>query len=350
MIRRIALIILAFVLVYPVSAQLGGLYVYEFLELPLSTRASALGGGQIPILDRDINLAIKNPSLINPAMHNNMSLSFADYLIDINYGNVAYARNMKNDITALGSIQFIDYGDFDRADEFGNILGTFTAAEYAFNVGASKRLWDKYYFGAGLKFIYSTFEKYSSYGTALDFGATYRSPDSLFTSTLIVNNLGIQLKPYSEGNREPLPLNISLGMSKKFEYMPLRIVIMAHHLNKLDITYSDPNDDQEFTFANDQVRKDENELISEKIFRHFNFGGEFVFTKNFHIRFGYSHQRRKEMSIDQNKGLIGFSWGFGLRISKFHISYGNIIYHVAGGSNHFSITTNLSDFIRKGEK
>ena len=42
----------------------------------------------------------------------------------------------------------------------------------------------------------------------------------------------------------------------------------------------------------------------------------------------------------------GFSWGFGIRISKFHLNYGRASYHLAGASNHFSITTDLSSFSR----
>ena len=201
--KRLSFIIFCLFFIYPTYAQLGGLYVYEFLELPWSTRASALGGGQIPILDRDINLAINNPSLINSEMHNNLTLSYDNYLTDINYGNADYAGIVNNDITALGGIQFIDYGDFVRADEYGNILGSFTSAEYALNLGASKKVKDNYYFGSALKLIYSSFDEYTSYGTALDFGSTFRSDDSLFTATIIVNNLGFQIKPYSEGNREP---------------------------------------------------------------------------------------------------------------------------------------------------
>ena len=50
------------------------------------------------------------------------------------------------------------------------------------------------------------------------------------------------------------------------------------------------------------------------------------------------------MLMENAKGMVGYSWGFGLRISKFHLSYANSIYHVAGRTNHFTISTNLGDW------
>jgi hypothetical protein len=53
------------------------------------------------------------------------------------------------------------------------------------------------------------------------------------------------------------------------------------------------------------------------------------------------------LGVESRMSTVGLSWGFGFRISKFHISYGRATYHLAGASNHFSISTNFSDFIRK---
>ena len=65
------------------------------------------------------------------------------------------------------------------------------------------------------------------------------------------------------------------------------------------------------------------------------------------LRFGYNYKRRQEMKIDTKTAMAGFSWGFGLKISKFHISYGRATYHLAGASNHFSISTNLNELNKK---
>jgi len=77
------------------------------------------------------------------------------------------------------------------------------------------------------------------------------------------------------------------------------------------------------------------------------FGVEFSPLKSFYIRGGYNYQRRSEMKIESRIAMVGFSWGFGIKISKFHLSYGRASYHLAGASNHFSLSSDLSSFYKK---
>lgn len=343
--NKLFLIIFLSTTLFSAFSQLGGNYTYTFLNAPFSSRSAALGGGILPMMDKDVTLAINNPSLINEAMHNHFNMSYINYLADINFGSIAYARKLNESYTGFAGIQYVSYGDFIRADEYGNQLGSFTAGDYAFNVAVSKKIKDNLYGGVGLKFIYSSYDDYNSIGIASDLAITYHDADKLFTSTFAVSNLGSQIKPYSSGNYEPLPLNVQFGLSKKLEHMPLRFIMVVHHLNDLDFTYIDPNKKQVSAFDNfGQTNQNTEPPFSEKVFTHFIFAGEFVFSENFHVRIGYNHQRRKELQIENRPGLVGYSFGFGLRINKFLISYGNSIYHVAGTIHSFSITTNLSDF------
>lgn len=327
-------------------AQLGGRYTYAFLELPYSARASALGHHMVPIFDKDLTLAISNPSLLNADMSGKFNITYSNYLADVNFGNVSYAHSFSDKYIGFANLRYINYGDFIQADEFGNQIGHFSAGEYALNIAGARSINKNLTAGVGIKIIYSTFEQYTSFGLASDYALSYHSDDQLFTSSISINNLGFQIKPYSAGNHEPLPLNIQLGLSKKFEHMPLRFIVIAHHLNKFDFAYVDPNARiiQSFDDTNEEPLQ---ASLSEKIFRHFVFAGEFVLSENFHLRFGYNHQRRKELQIADKPGMAGYSWGFGLRIKKLYLSYGNTIYHLAGGSHMFSISINPSEFVRK---
>ena len=78
--------------------------------------------------------------------------------------------------------------------------------------------------------------------------------------------------------------------------------------------------------------------------RHIVIGGELILTKNFNIRLGYNYQRRQEMKVDTKLSTIGFSWGFGFKISKFRFNYSRSAYHLVGSPNYITMTTNLSDF------
>ena len=57
-------------------AQVGGESVYQFLNLSSSARQIALGGETLNIMD-DVNQPIWNPSVINTAMDNTVSVNYS---------------------------------------------------------------------------------------------------------------------------------------------------------------------------------------------------------------------------------------------------------------------------------
>jgi len=126
--RYLLALLFAFLFAIPQSnAQVGGESTYEFLNLPNSARIASLGGSYLAVYDNDITLTLANPSLISEEMHNNLGFSFVDYYTDINYGYAQYARTFNKVGTFVATLQFINYGKFDRADETGQRNGTFTA-------------------------------------------------------------------------------------------------------------------------------------------------------------------------------------------------------------------------------
>jgi hypothetical protein len=78
-----------------VKGQIGGRYVYPFLNFSNSARYAALGGNLVSIKDNDISLAQINPSYISPLLHNTLAINFCDYFTTTSYGNVAYSYNFK---------------------------------------------------------------------------------------------------------------------------------------------------------------------------------------------------------------------------------------------------------------
>jgi hypothetical protein len=165
---------------YSLQAQIGGQNVFSFINLPNSARVQALGGSAIAFRDDDVNMAYQNPGLINSSMANRLSLNYVNYFSDINFGNVAYAFNIKKAGTLALSMQYINYGNFERADYTGLVTGEFTAGEYCFNAGFGRKIDSLFSVGINFKGIYSGLESYSSFGMAVDLGVSYMSPDEEF--------------------------------------------------------------------------------------------------------------------------------------------------------------------------
>lgn len=329
-----------------VFSQIGGNNVYEFINLPPSARVTASAGNLMVIKDDDPNQALQNPSLLNSSMHNQFSVSSVIFPGKINYGYVTFVKDYEDIATFHTSMQYIAYGKFQQADVTGQISGEFSAAEFSATLGAGRQ-YEKYSYGANLKFIYSQLKDYSSLGMALDLAATFDDTARNFTAALVLRNAGVQFKTYHPGNREDLPFEILLGFSKKLAKAPFRINIIAHNLQKADIRYDDGSDQNINILAVDSTEQPkEKKYIFDKIMRHFLVSTEIYFGKSFSLRAGYNHMRRQEMKVTTKGGLTGFSFGFGVKVKKFRIDYGLAKYHLSGASNHFTITTNLNQFMR----
>ncbi len=329
-------------------AQIGGTHTYDFLNLIHSGRVSSLGGDVIAINDNDINLTYHNPALLTTEMHQDLVINYVNYFTDINYGYAAYASNIKDYGIFSGGINYINYGKFIAADEKGIITGEFKAAEYAINLIYSRAIDSIFRVGVNVKPVISTLEKYTSFGVVADFGVVYQKPQGLFTAALVVKNLGTQLKGYTN-ERESMPFNIQLGISQKLKHAPLLFSVTFDHLEKWDLTYDKPEDEEQILDPafNDENSESTIDKLADQFMRHVIIGVEFNPIKNFYVRAGYNYRRRQEMLIESKTSTIGFSFGFGVKINRFNLSYGRAAYHLAGASDHFSISTNLGSFRKK---
>jgi len=337
-------------------AQIGGNSIYEFLELSNSARSTSMAGAPISVRDQDINLAVINPALLDSTMSNQLAINYTKYLpnVNINYGFVSYAKHFNNIGTFNGTIQYVNYGEFRETDATGTQIGTFTAADYSYNIGYGKVVGKPdsnklFSIGANMKFIYSQLYTYTSYGLAADVAGNYYNAKHNFSASLIIRNYGRQIKDYYSGNQEPLPFEILGGISFKPKHAPFRISLTGTHLQTWDLTYIDPANPPLTSdpLTGQPIKQNQFKIFGDKLMRHALFGGEILLSKSFNIRFGYDYERRQELMVDSRRGLIGWAFGFGIRIYKFHLSYGHAAYHIAGGSNTFSITTNLNDFYSK---
>lgn len=330
------------------SAQVGGDNVYEFLNFSPSARITALGGNLITVQDDDLALAAVNPATLNKSMHQQLTFNHNIHLAGIGHGYAAYAQYVEKwKATLHAGMQYVTYGEFIAADEFGTINGNFKAGEYAFMLGAGRRIAENYTLGANLKFISSQFEAYNSIGLTADIAAMYHNPEKPFAFTFLLKNIGTQFSTYTEDNREDLPFEIQAGFSQRLRYLPFRVSVIYHNLQRWNITYDDPNSPDEATFFfGEEPSTESDNFFIDNLFRHFIFNGEFLFGKkeNFRLRVGYNHFRRQELSVKNLRSLAGFSFGIGFKVNRFRIEYGQGVYHLGGGMNHFSISTNLQEF------
>lgn len=332
------------------QAQLGGQNTYEFLNMPASARISALGGNLITVRDDDINLAFNNPAALNEAMHHQLSFSHNFHLAGIQNGYAAFGQHVNKLKTTFHlGVQYVDYGDFNATDVLGQIEGTFKASEYAITLGAGRQIYERLAVGVNIKYITSQFEAYNSAGLIADASLMYYDTASNFSATFLVRNVGGQLSTYDVDNSEPIPFEMQIGISKRLRHLPFRFSIVYHHFDRWNILYDDPNSEETTLFIGEvDTERSSSSIWLDNFARHFIFNGEFLFGQkdNFRLRVGYNHFMRKELTVDNFRSLGGFSFGAGIKINRFRLDYGRTIFHLAGGLNHLSISTNLKEFKR----
>ena len=319
---------------------------YNFLNMTSSSRVAALGGTIVPIYNPDIHFVASNPSLINPTMHNSLSLAYVDYYNDINIASIQYGRTFDKIGSFVGTVQYNNYGDFYYSDEGGiQDNSTFAVSDYIINIGWGRRLNDKFSIGANLKFAGLQYENNSSFAMAVDVAASYQSQNNWVVS-LVARNIGAELYNNYQGFRSELPFKMQAGLSKKLEHLPLTFIIVYDNIQKWDLTYNDPLDleNNYDPITGEMKKKSKLDAFANNLFRHIVVAGELNLGKNLVLRVGYNYGLRQNMKSPTKKGAVGLSYGLGINVYKFTISYSRSEMHIHGSPNYFTITTNLDSF------
>ncbi len=326
--RKICLLILV-ACCWNVSFSQQSSGVFDFLNLPVSARIDALGGENVSLVERDVSTIFHNPAFLGPEMDLDLNLGYANYLADIQTGNVVFAKSM-GERSAWGiGVNFLDYGAFKETTIDNVVLGDFSAKDLCFNAFFSRDLTDRLRGGVAAKVIYSALDQYTSVGLAVDVGLSYYNPDKNFSAGLVGKNLGRQVKAYNE-EYEPLPWDIQIGITQRLNHAPLRFSVTALHLTQ-------------WKFDSVTEGSTEEDSFFKTFFKHLSFGAEFLLSDNFWIGAGYNPKTGYDMSLETGNRWGGLSGGAGIRVKAFDIGLGISKIHPSATSIHLSVTTALSE-------
>ena len=326
-------ILIAALLPVTLSAQRGGEATYMLLHLTHSSKIASLGGNQVGVAGNDLSILLHNPALLDSAFTKQISISYVPYLADISYGYAGGAWHFEGIGTFALGFGHIGYGDFIAADESGVQTGSFSAGESMIQISYSRRLNRHFTAGASLKPVFSRIEGYSSWGIAGDLGLRYESNNKLFNAGISLRNFGRQISSYSSAPAESLPADLQIGLSQKLAHAPFRLSLSAQDLLSGALSYTLKETDRPGTaYENDK------ENNAEKVLRHLTFGLEFIPSNNFYIAGGLNPRRRADLKTESKASTVGFTWGFGFKVYKFNFAYASGRYHLAGTSNHFTVS------------
>ena len=318
-------------------AQSSGEFVFNVLNTPFSPRMAVLNQ-PIAIVDKDVNVGVLNPSVLNDEMHHQISMNFVDYFSDINFVEAVYAFPIKDFGTLSTSFKNVSYGQFIQTDFSANQQGTFSASEQLITIGCGKLILPKIRLGTNVKMVLSSLESYNSVALASDIAISYFDEKSTWSFSFLARNIGRQVNQYTSIS-ETIPFTLDFGASKKLEHLPFKFTIGYNNLNRFDLTYSG--------LYETEIEESNAMGFGNKLFSHFEFGGELTIAKRVDLRFGYNALKRNELKVNSYLGTVGFSWGMGVQLNSFRIDFGRSTYHLHGSPNYFSVSSNLNQFLSK---
>ena len=298
-----------------------GKSVFDFLKLPYSVRASALGGTNISVVEDDPSLVFQNPGLLGPEMDKGLNVTYLGYLADINAASIIYTKAAGEEGAYGIGINYLNYGNIKETTKENVYLGDENVKDIGINGFYAHSITDRIRGGVCVKFIYSSFFEYTSIGIGVDLGLSYYNSDNDLSLGLTAKNLGRQIKTYHE-ERAPMPWDVQFGLTKRLAHAPIRLSGTVVQLNKWQtydlMGYKDP--------------------FVKNFFKHFIFAADFTLTESFWVGIGYNVKTSADMSLEQGNKLGGFSGGAGIRVRSFEVGASVGKYHPSGTSLMISLT------------
>lgn len=280
---------------------------YNFLRLPVSAHAAALGGENITIIEDDPALMFSNPALAASVNDKTIGLNYMNYMDGVNYMSASFNKILKEKATLAGGIQYVNYGKMKQTDENNVQSGEFSASDIAIDAIFSYQLSERIVGGITAKFIMSYIGSYSSMAVGVDLGVNYYDPDREWSISAVAKNLGGEVKAYDDEFGK-MPLDLQVGVSKTFAALPVRLSATL-----VDLTHYN------YSFKN-----------------HIILGADVLLSQSLWIGAGYNFRRVEEMKIsdgeDESSHGAGISVGAGLNLERFklNVAYGK--YHVSSNS------------------
>ena len=282
---------------------------YNFLRLPVSAHAAALGSDNISIIEDDPSLMFHNPALLSSVSDKSLNLNYMNYMEGANAASASFSKIVKEKATIGVMAQFLDYGKMKEVDEHNVQTGEFSAKDIAIAGALSYQLGTNIVGGITARLITSYIGDYNAFAMGVDLGVNYYDPEKEWSVSATVKNLGGELDAFEEEYNK-LPLDLQIGTSKRLIGSPLRLsatLVDMNHLNK-------------------------------KFIHHLVAGADIILSPQIYLAVGYNFRRASEMEIvsnDEERGSshgAGLSLGGGIQLDRFklNVAYGK--YHVSSHS------------------
>ena len=135
--------------------------IYNFLRLPVSAHAAALGGDNVSIIEDDEALIFNNQALLSSVSDKTINFNYMNYMSGVNMLSAAFNKIVKERASWAASAQYIDYGSMKQTNADNVQTGEFKAKDISIAGYFSYLLTDRFVGGIAMKFVTSYIGDYN---------------------------------------------------------------------------------------------------------------------------------------------------------------------------------------------
>lgn len=300
--------------------------MFNFLKLPVSSHAAALGGSVISLVDDDASLIFNNPALLSSIADKTLNLNFMTYMQGSKTGSAAFTRTAGERGSWATTMQFAGYGSMKETTPDNEVIGDFSALDMAVNGMYSYLFGDRWAGGVTGKMVYSKYGEFTSFAMAVDLGLNYYNEDRDLSFSVVASNLGGQLKTFGD-HHEKMPFDLQAGFSIGMAHAPVRLSVTLTDITRWSKDYY-YNPTKESSFG-------------KVLFNHFAIGADILPIDRFYVSVGYNFRRANEMKAAGSSHGAGLSFGAGLHLTRFKLGVAYAKYHVSAPSLLFNVSYSL---------
>ncbi len=253
----------------------------EFLKIGVGARPMAMGGAYVGFAE-GAEAGYWNPAGLTQIEHIELSATHLQWSTDVMYEFLTYGQKLPGIGSVGASLFYLDVGEIDARDDFGQVLPVITAYDACGMVSFARAINPMLSAGLSVKGFQEKIGDDATSGFAVDVGGLVRL--AKVSVGFNVQNLGMKMKFVDE--EFSLPMTGRLGVA----FRPLPALALA-----LDGDY---------------------QIVNERGAVHF--GGEYWIKEMVAVRAGYQYKNK-----DDELGLLnGLGAGLGVKYMKFGVDYG----------------------------
>jgi len=274
-----------------------------FLQITPDTRAGGMGNmGIATSADADAMFHNLSKTVFNEDK-GNVSLNYTPWLRNATSGIsfVSAAGNYKlNENQAVSaSLRYFNMGDVPVTDYTGKRLGIYRPNEFAFDLGYSRKLSEKFSIGIAARYIYSKLADGSVNGVnytagnafAGDISGFYNGIDNEgngFTAGVALSNLGSKIGYTGNANEKAfLPANAGIGAAYTKKFEGEHKLTFGIEANKLLVPSAPATEAEMQDYYNKGVMQSWSESFGNTAYK-LGAGVEYTYNDMFNLRVGYT--------------------------------------------------------------